>query len=305
MRSRAPVLVGRGLCKTLGGRRVVDEVDLVLEPGMVYGLLGKSGSGKSTILRMLAGLLRPDDGSVSLAGIEISHMPDAALRRLRPLVQIVWQDSDGALDPLQTALEAVMEGIACGGAVRGRKRITETALALLEFVGLDPTLAGRRPTELSGGQRQRVSIARAIGTGPAVLLLDEPVSALDPVAQEQITALVGRLRASFAMAMIWVDHDPRRLSPICDRLGVLYGGRLVEEGRSGEVTAHPLHPFTQALWSAGESAPKEIRPGVTSHGCLYRSECPWVMAECAETPVLRGTQDHRVACHAVSNNRLE
>lgn len=305
MRSHAPVLVGRGLCKSLGGRRVVDGVDLVLEPGMVYGLLGKSGSGKSTILRMLAGLLRPDDGSVFLAGVEISHMPEAVLRHLRPLVQIVWQDSDGALDPLQTALEAVKEGIRCGGAVRGKERITEAALALLDFVGLDANLAARCPSELSGGQRQRVSIARAIGTGPAVVLLDEPVSALDPVAQEQIIALVGRLQTSFAMAMVWVDHDLRRLSAMCDRLGVLYGGRLVEEGRSSAVRSHPLHPFTQALWNATESAPPEIHPEVGSHGCPYRTECPLRMAECAETPILRGSEDHRVACHAVSNNRLE
>lgn len=294
-------LVGCGLRKVLGGRVVLDGVDLTVTSGTAYGLLGASGGGKTTLLRLLSGALAPDGGQVLFRGLDLGGLTPGQLRRVRSRLQVVWQDADGALDPLQTALGAVIEGRRADDPRIDRQRARQTAAGLLAALGIDPELAGRCPSELSGGQRQRVAIARAIAAAPAVLLMDEPVASLDPRAQGQVVALVARLQAEAGVAMVWVDHDPHVLAAVTERIGVLCGGRIVEEGPSPVLRSHPLHPYTRSLLRA---AAWERPDGVIAQsgpGCPLAGGCPAQLPVCFRmTPPLRTVAPgHRVACHAV------
>ena len=251
--SAETVLTVQGLDKTYRargwrGRRAVkalDGVSVTLPRGATLGVVGESGSGKSTLARCLLGLLPPDGGTVVLDGADLLTMPrrDAAKR-----VQMVFQDPYASLNPRRRVGELVAQGPMVHGMARGPA--LARARELLTLVALGPEAASRFPHEFSGGQRQRIALARALALEPHVLVADEPVSALDVSVQAQVLALLADLRARLGLSMVFVTHDLRVAGRICDRIAVMQGGRVVEEGTAEEVFLRPREAYTQALLAA-------------------------------------------------------
>ncbi|MFC4049295.1 dipeptide ABC transporter ATP-binding protein [Actinomadura syzygii] len=246
------VLEVSGLTKTfrtVGRRRrtAVEDVSFTLEAGETLGVLGESGSGKSTVARIVLGLLEPDAGSVALHGRPWSALREPARRPLRHRIQFVQQDPLASFDPRYTVERIVAEGLRDRpGPGRRRDRIAD----LLEQVGLDGALLDRRPAQLSGGQRQRVAIARALAPGPDVIVCDEPVSALDVSVQAQILDLFADLQRGLRVALLFISHDLGVIYHVSDRVIVMKGGRVVETGEAAEVFARPRHEHTRELLSA-------------------------------------------------------
>ncbi|MEU6725641.1 ABC transporter ATP-binding protein [Nonomuraea wenchangensis] len=274
-----------------GGRPVVHDVSLDLTEGGV-GLIGESGSGKTTLARAFLGLLKPISGDIWYGG---RPLREADPRRFRKDVQPVFQAE--ALDPRMRIGASVAEALPR----RERARVGE----LLEQVGLDPALAGRRPHQLSGGQRQRVVIARALAVGPRLLILDEPTSALDVTVQARILDLLAGLDAE----RLLITHNLAVVRRLCRTSYVLFAGRVVESGPTAELLARPAHPYTLALRDAvprlggpppAASGRTEAVPAAT--GCPYRLRCPLAAAECERAPELREVADgRRAACHRAAD----
>ncbi|MCG8914296.1 ATP-binding cassette domain-containing protein [Actinokineospora sp. PR83] len=241
----------RSLFGAPGERHAVRDVSLALAPGERLGVVGESGSGKSTLLRLLLALDRPDSGAVTFRGRAVH--PTGDLRWFRREVQMVPQDPYGSLDPRMRVGDSVREPLECLR-VPGdhRARVAE----LLAAVGLDADAAGRYPHEFSGGQRQRIAIARALGPEPAVLLADEPFSALDVAVRLQVTALVQDLVDRLGLALVLVSHDIGVVQQLCDRLLVLKDGVAVESGATADVLRAPSHPYTRALLDAVPRLPE-------------------------------------------------
>ncbi len=298
-----------------GGPRVraVDGVDLTIEQGHTYGLVGESGSGKTTVARCILALTAATAGSIAYDGIDLTKADRKATRRMRRETQLVFQQPTAALDPRMIVRDLVAEPLVTHRLAKGaalRARVTK----LLEEVGLSPTLIERYPHELSGGQCQRVVIARALSTGPRLLVLDEPTSALDIVVQAQILNLLIELRKEHGLSFLLISHDLSVIGHLSDRIGVMYLGRLVEEGPAREVLAAPRHPYTRALVGStrgkgaasldapppllGETPPAWAIPS----GCRFHTRCPLRRElgspEICETddPALRG-ESHAAACH--------
>jgi ABC-type glutathione transport system ATPase component len=230
-------------------RRAVDGVDLDVARGECVALVGESGSGKTTLARCALHLLKPTAGSVRFDGADLAALAPSELRRLRRRFQMIFQDPQAALDPRFTVGRAIAEPLAVHTDLGRRERERATA-ELLVRVGLAPDLAGRYPHELSGGQRQRVGIARALATGPDLLVADEPTSALDVSVRAQILNLLAGLRETLGLALLLIAHDLAAVAHLADRVAVLYAGRIVEEGRAAELFARPQHPYTIALLKA-------------------------------------------------------
>ena len=283
---------------------------MAVAAGEAVGLVGESGSGKSTLGRVMLGLLAPSEGRVLVEGQDLAGMDKAALRRLRRRMQLVFQDPYSSLDPRRRVGAQVADGLSIHGLVpRGEQRAR--VAALFDQVGLPAAHAERFPHEFSGGQRQRVGIARALATGPDLLVADEPVSALDVSVQAQVVALLADLRTRLGLAMLFISHDLPVVRSLCDRVVVLYLGRVMEEGPVATVFAAPLHPYTQALLSAAPSLDPAARrtrillqgdppsPAAPPSGCVFRTRCNIAVPTCAEeVPPLdeRGVGGHRVAC---------
>ncbi len=265
--SDAPlVLEGRGITKTygalgpLGGRvvRALDGVDLELRRGETLGIVGESGSGKSTLARAVTRLMPVDGGVIRLDGQDIAALSRGKMRPHRKRIQMVFQDPYGSLDPRQRVVDIVAEGPIIHGAAPALAR--EEARAMLALVGLDPAAAGRFPHEFSGGQRQRIGIARALALHPAVLVADEPVSALDVSVQAQVLALLADIKARLHLSMVFVTHDLRVALRICDRIAVMRAGQVVEVGPASSVFADPQHSYTRALFAAVPGADWQDAP---------------------------------------------
>ena len=249
------VVLGRGW----RANKVLTGVDLQVGPAEIVGLVGETGSGKTTLARAIVGLVKPRRGRVLFDGAAISGLRGRALRahRRRGGVQYVFQDPLRSLDPDLTVERLVGEGLVIRGDV-GPDEIRRRVIAALGQVGLDASLMGRDPGQISGGQRQRVSIARALATGPRLLICDEPVSALDASNRNHVLNLLSELRGSLNLPIIIISHDLSSLAAIADRVVVLYRGRIVEDGSIDKVFADPRDPYTALLIA---SIPKLSRGG--------------------------------------------
>jgi peptide/nickel transport system ATP-binding protein len=233
--------LGRGARMT----KAVDNVSLKLPKGATLGIVGESGSGKSTLARCLVRLIAPDDGSIMLHGEDVVKMTRVQGRQETRHIQMVFQDPFASLNPRRKAVELVAQG----PIIHGTPRATAIAEAqeLFALVGLDPSAADRFPHEFSGGQRQRIGLARALALRPAVLVADEPVSALDVSVQAQVLKLLADLRERLGLSVVFITHDLRVAAQICDLVAVMKDGAIVEHGLAGEVFANPQHAYTQAL----------------------------------------------------------
>ncbi len=284
--------------------RVLHGIDLKVEAGEGVGIVGESGSGKSTLARAVLALEPPQAGSVRLRGMDLFALSRRELRAARRHVQAVFQDPYGSLDPRQRVGRIVAEPIAALEPGTGRAERRRRVADMLRDVGL-PQAEGKYPHEFSGGQRQRIAIARALVTRPALVVADEPVSALDVSVQAQVLTLMADLQARLGLAWLFISHDLGVVRSITARVVVLYRGRVVEEGPTRAVFAAPAHPYTRALVAAvprvgrvraPTSLPAEAAP--PGAGCPYSVRCPRAAPRCrAEAPVLTRANGRGVACH--------
>jgi peptide/nickel transport system ATP-binding protein len=223
---------------------VLQGIGFSIEEGATLGLLGESGTGKSTLARCIAGIQEPDQGEIYFRGVNI--FPETKNRSMFPVdIQMLFQASSASLDPTMTVGGCLNEALAAQRWSRSTK--VQTIGQVITSVGLPATFLDRLPHQLSGGQRQRVALARALAVQPGLLILDEPTSALDMVTQQQILTLLKRLQTGTPFAMVFITHDIHTAVAFCDRIAVLHGGRIVEEGESEAIFTHPAHPHTQQL----------------------------------------------------------
>jgi len=236
------------LTRKAQGVFAVDGVSLAIEPGTIFGLVGESGCGKSTLAQIMVGLLAPTSGAVRYRGEDIAKLTGSRRRLYRQGVQMVFQDTHSSLNPRKRIRRTLSEALRARGLTSAEA--SDALHPLIAQVGLDTVLLQRFPHELSGGQRQRVGIARALAIGPDVLVADEPVSSLDVSLQGQIVNLLSDLNRHLGLTIILISHDLAVVSRICNRIGVMSAGRLVEEGPPAEVLFAPTHPYTRTLIAA-------------------------------------------------------
>ncbi len=254
----ATALVMERLSKTYGGRglfsrsgrvvRAAENVDITVRRGETVGIVGESGSGKTTVARCVARLIEPTSGTIRIGDVDVAHLPESRLRAHRRHVQIVFQDPYRSLNPRRTVGASITEGPVNFGL--SQADAMNRASRLMALVGLAPDALDRYPHQFSGGQRQRIAIARALAMEPALLIADEPVSALDVSVQAQVLQLLDDVRRRFDLAVLFITHDLRVAAQICDRIAVMQRGIVVEQGPTAEVFAAPKHEYTRALFEA-------------------------------------------------------
>jgi len=305
-----PMRRGLLLARTVGNVRAVDGVSFQIFRGETLALVGESGCGKSTTARLVLRLIEPTAGSVRFEDADITALRGNAMRRLRRRMQIVFQDPFASLNPRMTVAEILEEPLivhGIGDRVARRARVEQ----LLALVGLAPYHAGRYPHEFSGGQRQRIGIARALAVEPALVVCDEPVSALDVSIQAQVVNLLKDLQARLGLSYLFIAHDLAVVKHMADRVAVMYLGRIVEIGPKDAVFANPRHPYTRVLLSAiprpdphrrlarqvaGGDVPS---PANIPSGCRFHTRCAFVIDRCrTEDPALHPIEPgHLSACH--------
>ncbi len=292
----------------------VSDVSVSVARGRTYAIVGETGSGKSTFARAIIGAPPPRSGRILVAGQTISGRGRRASRARGRWFQMVFQDPMSAMDPEWTVEQIVAEPLRAQGGAGGRQRRTRVAEAL-DMVGISPArFAGRKPAELSGGQAQRVAIARALVVRPSLVILDEPVTALDVSVQAEILRLLWRLRQELELTYLLISHDLAVVRSLADHVGTMYLGRLCETGSTEDVFTAPKHPYTAALLSAIPSvngradaaAAGRVRlrgeppsPLSPPSGCRFRTRCPYAQDVCAQQapPLAAAAGGHAVACH--------
>ncbi|TDD67524.1 ABC transporter ATP-binding protein [Jiangella aurantiaca] len=326
----APILVVRNLHvrfpvkrgffgRTVGHVRAVDGVDLTIRPGETLGLVGESGCGKTTLGRSIARIITPTSGEILYrdaagADVDLATAPNYELRELQRQVRVVFQDPFSSLNPRMTLLQIVGEPLRNHGVATGSE-LEDRVAGMLQRVGLSPKYLHRYPHAFSGGERQRVNIARALILEPRLVIADEPVSALDVSVRAQILNLLRDLQDEFGLTYLFISHDLSVVESVCDRVAVMYLGRLVEVADTGDLYTRPRHPYTEALLSAVPRPDPRLRdsgrrirladdlpdPADPPPGCTFHTRCRYAVAGTCDVPggapVLAQTaHGHRAAC---------
>jgi oligopeptide/dipeptide ABC transporter ATP-binding protein len=330
-RESGPLLEVRNLSKDFVSRtfplvgersvtQAVDDVSFTVNGREAFGLVGESGSGKTTIGRMVVRLVTPTSGSILFRGEAIDDMRGRRLLAYRRAVQMIFQSSSGQFNPRRRIRDVIADGITIHRLARGRELDARLA-RLMETVGLSPEMLSRYPHQFSGGQRQRIGIARALAVEPQLVIADEPVSALDVSVQAQVLNVLRALQRDLGLTSVFISHDLRAVAFICDRIGVLYLGRLVEVGERDALLTRPAHPYTQALISSVPALPREQLTGGAAIvgdiadeapdrlGCVFAPRCELRARlgnpeRCVtERPALRPTPSGtEAACHFVDES---
>ncbi len=316
-----PVVVAENLVKHYPAKRdmlgrvleivhAVDGVSFEIRAGETLGLVGESGCGKSTVARMIARLIEPTSGRVLLGGVDVSHLGERQMRPLRRHVQIVFQDPFSSLNPRHRAGDIVAEPIVNFGLAKGAA-VTARVAELFERVGLRADQMRNYPHEFSGGQRQRLGIARALALDPALIVCDEPVSALDVSIQAQVINLLADLQRDLGLAYLFAAHDLAVVEHISTRVAVMYLGKIVETATRDALFGDPRHPYTEALLASVPVPDPALRrerhtiegdvpsPIAPPPGCRFHTRCPLVEDRCrqVEPPLVDAGGGHTVACH--------
>jgi oligopeptide/dipeptide ABC transporter ATP-binding protein len=304
----------RGFFRDGGVVRAVDGVSFAIDGGQTLGVVGESGCGKTTTAKLVLGLEQPTDGGIRFEGRDLRALDPAGRRHYRKSVQAVFQDPYASLNPRMRISAIIAEPLITGETIAAgevRKRV----LHLLDVVGLPGRSADLFPHEFSGGQRQRIAIARALSSSPKLVVLDEPVSALDVSIRAQILNLLRDLQAQFGLSYLFIAHDLAAVAHMSHTIVVMYLGKIVESGDADTIVRAPKHPYTQALFSAAlPSSPDDRRDEIVlagevpsplrpPPGCHFHPRCPHAMARCKEqAPALTDVEGRLVACHLYGAN---
>jgi len=303
----------RGLfSRQVGAVKAVDGISFEVYRGETLGLVGESGCGKSTTGRVILQLYPATSGKILFDGQELTELDDESMRRLRPRMQMIFQDPQASLNPRMTVNSIVSEPLVEHRVVRGRERRARVD-ELLELVGLSPDYANRYPHEFSGGQQQRIGIARALALNPDFIVCDEPIAALDVSIQAQVVNLLEDLQSELGLTYLFISHDLRMIRHIANRVAVMYLGKIMELADRDELYDNPLHPYTHALLSAVPSPDPDIEekrerviltgdvpsPENPPRGCPFHTRCPIAVELCrVDNPAWREIRpNHWVACH--------
>ena len=298
--------------RQVGTVKAVDGLDFEIRERETLGLVGESGCGKSTAGRVILRLYAATAGRIVFRGTDITALEGEALRRMRPRMQMIFQDPQDSLNPRMTVGTIIGEPLLEHGA-EGKRALQERVEELLESVGLDPGFTNRYPHEFSGGQRQRIGVARALALSPEFIVCDEPIAALDVSIQAQVVNLLEDLQERLGLTYLFISHDLSMIRHIADRVAVMYLGKIVELATSDALYREPLHPYTRALLSAVPIHDPELEshreriilsgdvpsPANPPSGCRFSTRCPMAAPECRERePEWRELRPgHRVACH--------
>jgi oligopeptide/dipeptide ABC transporter ATP-binding protein len=310
-----PIKSGGLLGRTIGAVHAVDDVSLNLAEGQTLGIVGESGCGKSTLARCLVRLLEPTDGALRFRGADITHLGRRGLQSFRREVQMVFQDPVSSLNPRKRVGQIVGAPMRLNG--MSRDDVSSRIRDLLQRVGLNPEHVNRFPHEFSGGQRQRIGIARALANNPRLIVLDEPVSALDVSIQAQVINLLDDLQDDMGLSYVFIAHGLSVVRHFSDQIAVMYLGKFVEVSPAAELYSKPIHPYTEALLSAipipdpRENRTRERRvvsgeppnPIAPPSGCRFHTRCPLATEVCREVepPLAEYAGGHLAACHHPMN----
>ncbi|WP_339852538.1 ABC transporter ATP-binding protein [Paenibacillus sp. FSL W7-1088] len=303
--------VRKGLLnRTVAHVKAVDDISITIHEGETFGLVGESGSGKSTVGRTIVRLTEKTEGQIRFQGVDLHQLSMQEVRKIRPQLQLIFQDPYSSLNPRIRIGDAIGEAVLDHGLATASE-VLDLVKEVLGACGLSSYHIDRFPHEFSGGQRQRIGIARALILNPKLIIADEPVSALDVSIQAQIINLFRRLQQERGLAYLFISHDLSVVEHLCDRIGVMYLGSMVETASRDELFGNPLHPYTKALLSAVPvpipklkrerivlkgDIPSPVNPPT---GCKFHTRCPWAEDICKQQiPAYRDVgADHFVACH--------